>query len=325
MKLSREEEQMATNGTVGAVAGLWRFPVKSMRGEWLEQAELTEHGLVGDRAYALIDTVTGKVVSAKSVRLFPNLFGCRAAFVDPPRLGGELPPVQITLPDGTSVTSDSSDVDRVLSAYFRRDVTLARAAPDDFTIDQYHPDIEDVDPAGYRDTFVEQKLGSAFFAQAGLPSPLRTGSFMDLFPVSVLTTSTLEQLSELRPQSRFDQRRFRMNVIVDTQEGGFVENDWMGLELAIGEAVRLGVALPDPRCVMTTLAQEELPKDTEVLRTLTRHNRVQVGGAGLFPCAGVYAVVEAPGTMRVGDRVALPGSEVDSEQVPGPVREHPPT
>ena len=325
MKVSREEKQMATNGTVGAVAGLWRFPVKSMRGERLEQAELTEHGLVGDRTYALIDTDTGKVVSALSVRLFPDLFGCSAAFVEPPRSGSELPPVRIMLPDGTSVTSDSSDVDSVLSAYFRRDVTLARAAPDDFTIDQYHPDIEDVDPAGYRDTFVEQKLGSAFFAQAELPSPLPAGSFMDLFPVSVLTTSTLEQLSELRPQSRFDERRFRMNVIVDTEEGGFVENDWIGLELAIGEAVRLGVALPDARCVMTTLAQEDLPKDTEVLRTLAQHNRVQVGGAGLFPCAGVYAVVEAPGTMRVGDHVALPGSEVDSEQVPGPIQEHPPT
>ncbi len=96
-------------------------------------------------------------------------------------------------------------------------------------------------------------------------------------------------------------------------------------ELTIGDTVRLGVALPDPRCVMTTLAQEELPKDTGVLQTLTRYNRVQVGGAGLFPCAGVYAVVEAPGTMRVGDRVTLPGSEVNSEQVPGPVREHPPT
>jgi uncharacterized protein YcbX len=316
---------MATNGIVGAVAGLWRFPVKSMGGERLEQAELTEHGLVGDRAYALIDANTGKVVSAKSVKLFPDLFNCRAAFVEPPRSGGELPQVQITLPNGTSVTSDSSDVDRVLSAYFRRDVTLARAAPDDFTIDQYHPDIEDVDPAGYRDTFVEQKLGSAFFAQAGLPSPLPADSFLDLFPVSVLTTSTLEQLSELRPQSRFDQRRFRMNVIVNTKVGGFVENDWVDHELAIGEAVRLGVALPDPRCVMTTLAQEELPKDTEVLRTLTRHNRVQVGAAGLFPCAGVYAVVEVPGTLRVGDRVALPGSEVNSEQVPGPVREHPPS
>jgi uncharacterized protein len=316
---------MATNGIVGAVAGLWRFPVKSMGGERLEQAELTEHGLVGDRAYALIDANTGKVVSAKSVKLFPDLFNCRAAFVEPPRSGGELPPVQITLPNGTSVTSDSSDVDRVLSAYFRRDVTLARAAPEDFTIDQYHPDIDDVDPAGYRDTFVEQKLGSAFFAQAGLPSPLPADSFLDLFPVSVLTTSTLEQLSELGPQSRFDQRRFRMNVIVDTKEGGFVENDWVDHELTIGDAVRLGVALPDPRCVMTTLAQEELPKDTEVLRTLTRHNRVQVGAAGLFPCAGVYAVVEVPGTLRVGDRVALPGSEVNSEQVPGPVREHPPS
>jgi uncharacterized protein YcbX len=316
---------MATTGIVGTVAGLWRFPVKSMRGERLEQAELTEHGLVGDRAYALLDADTGKVVSAKSVRLFPDLFGCRATFGEPPRSEGELPPVQITLPDGTSVTSDSSDVDRVLSAYFRRDVTLARAAPDDFTIDQYHPDIKDVDPAGYRDTVVEQKLGSAFFAQAGLPSPLPDGSFLDLFPVSVLTISTLEQLSELRPQSRFDQRRFRMNVIVDTKEGGFVENDWIGHELAIGDAVRLSVALPDPRCIMTTLAQEELSKDTEVLRTLTQHNRVQVGAAGLFPCAGVYAVVEGPGTMRVGDRVALPGSSVNSEQVPGPVRGHPPS
>lgn len=296
---------MATSGIVGAIAGLWRFPVKSMRGEWLEQAELTERGLVGDRAYALVDTDTGKVVSAKSVRLFPDLLGCRAAFVEPPRSGGQLPPVRIALPDGTSVSSDSNDVDRVLSAYFRRNVTLARAAPDDFTIDQYHPDVEDLDPAGYRDTVVEQKLGSAFFAQAGLASPVPVGSFFDLFPVSVLATSTLEQLSKLRPQSRFDQRRFRMNVVVGTKEGGFVENDWLDHELAIGDTVRLSVALPDPRCVMTTLAQDELPKDTDVLRTLTRHNRIQVGAAGLFPCAGVYATVEAPGTMRTGDRVAL--------------------
>src|SRR4028118_49934 len=264
---------MTTNRAVGAVAGLWRFPVKSMRGERLEQTELTEHGLVGDRASALSDADSGRGVSARSTSLFPGLFDCQATFVEPPQPGSEAPPVRIALPDGPSVSSDSGDVDRVLSAYFQRDVTLARAAPDDFTIDQYHPDLEDVDPAGYRDTVVEQKLGSAFFAQVGLASPVPDGSFLDLFPVSVLTSSTLEQLSELRPQSRFDQRRFRMNVIVDTDEGGFVENDWIGHELAIGDAVRLGVALPDPRCVMTTLAPEELPKDTEVLRTATRHNR----------------------------------------------------
>jgi uncharacterized protein YcbX len=276
-----------------------------MRGEQLEEAEVTERGVLGDRAYAILDTDTGKVVSAKSVKLFPNLLDCKAVFVEPPRAGGKLPPVQISLPDGTSVTSDSGHVDGVLSAYFRRSVTLGQAAPDDFTIDQYHPDVEDADPAGHRNTVVAQKLGAALFAELGMESPVPVGSFFDLFPLSVLTTSTLTQLSELRPQTRFDQRRFRMNVIVDTERPGFIENDWVGSELGIGDGVRLKVALRDPRCVMTTLAQDELPQDTDVLRTLVRHNRIQVGDLGQFPCAGVYAVVAAPGTIRIGDSVVL--------------------
>src|SRR4028119_1001833 len=119
---------MATTGAVGAVAGLWRFPVKSMRGERLEQTELTGHGLVGDRAYALIDADTGKVVSAKSTRLFPGLFGCRATFVEPPPPGGEAPPVRIALPDGTSVSSDSGEADRGRRGPRHREATLARAA-----------------------------------------------------------------------------------------------------------------------------------------------------------------------------------------------------
>ena len=296
---------MATGTKIGSVAGIWMFPVKSMKGERVEQGEFTERGLLGDRAYALIDVDTGKVASAKSVRLFPDLFTCKAAFVEPPQLEGELPPVRITLPDGTAVTSESSDVDQVLSAFFGRDVTLARAAPDDFTIDQYHPDVEDADPGGHRDTVVEQRLGSAFFAEADLPSPVPVGSFFDLFPVSVLTTSTLNQLSQLQPSSEFDERRFRMNVIIETREAGFVENDWIGRELAVGDVLRLNVTMPDPRCVMTTLAQDELSRDTEVLRTLVRHNRLQVADAGLFPCAGVYAVVQVSGSLRTGDSVSL--------------------
>ena len=296
---------MASDGVVGTVAGLWRFPVKSMRGEQLEQAELTERGLVGDRTYALIDVDTGKVASAKSVRHFADLLACQAAFVEPPRASGAPPPVGITLPDGTIVRSDAVDVDRVLSAYVGRAVTLARAAPEDFTIDQYHPDVEDVDPSGYRDQVVEQKLGAAFFAEAGLPSPVPVGAFFDVFPLSVLTTSTLEQLNALRPETRFDERRFRMNVIVDTSDAGFVENRWVGRGLALGDAARIAVAMPDPRCVMTTLAQEELPNDTDVLRTLVRHNRLPIGDAGLYPCAGAYAVVQASGTLHIGDRVAL--------------------
>jgi uncharacterized protein len=296
---------MTANEIVGSVAALWRFPVKSMKGEQLDQAEFTAEGVVGDRAYALIDTVTGKVVTGQNPRLFPDLLACQAAFTESPRAGREMPSVGITLPDGTTVTSDSSDIDRVLSTYFGRDLTLARKAPDDFTIDQYHPDIAGLHPAGHRDTTVEQKLGSALFAQIGATSPVPVGSFFDVFPATVLTTSTLEYLSELQPESRFDQRRFRMNVIISTPEAGFVENDWIGRTLAIGNTVRLNVTLPDPRCVMTTLAQDDLLQDIDVLRTLARHNRIQVGDAGLFPCAGVYAVVVGLGMIRTGDCVAL--------------------
>jgi uncharacterized protein YcbX len=292
-------------GIAGSIAALWRFPVKSMRGERLDCAEITGRGLVGDRAYALIDVETGKVASAKSVRLFPDLLSCEAAFVEPPEPGCEVPPVRITLPNGTSVASGSSQTDGVLSAFFRRHVVLARSAPVDFTIEQYHPDIENLDPEGHRNIHLEQKLGSAFFAQAGLDSPVPAGSFFDLFPLTVLTTSSLGKLNKLQPESRFDQRRFRMNLIVETNEAGFVENGWIGRELAIGSVARVRVTLPDPRCVMTTLGQEDLPNDPKVLRTLVRHNRVEVGSAGQFPCAGAYAVVVRSGKICRGDAVRL--------------------
>jgi hypothetical protein len=291
--------------TVGSVAELWRFPVKSMKGEQLQEVTVTERGVLGDRAYALIDAHTGKVASAKSVKLFPDLLACRAAFVERPRAESGMPPVRIDLPNGSSVTSDSRDVDGALSAYFRREVRLARVAPDDFTIDQYHPNVEGVDPGGNRDTVVAQKLGAALFAALGMESPVPVGAFFDVFPLSVMTTSTLARLNELRPESRFERRRFRMNVIVRTERPGFVENDWVGRELGLGDGARINVAMLDPRCVMTTLAQEDLPQDTDVLRTLVRHNRLQVGTLGQFPCAGVYAVVAAPGTVRTGDRVTV--------------------
>lgn len=291
--------------TVGSIAALWRFPVKSMSGERLDAVELTPAGVLGDRAYALIDVETGKVVSAKSTRHFPDLLRCRAEFVDAPKRGEEMPPVRITLPDGRRVQSDASDVDQVLSDHFRRRVQLARVAPDDYTIDMYHPDIEGVDPGGRRDVMVEQKLGAALFGAIGAPSPVPAGSFLDVFPVSVMTTSTLARLSTLAPGSRMDERRFRMNVIVRTDQPGFVENEWVGRELALGAGARVAVASLDPRCVMTTLAQDDLPQDTEVLKTLVRHSRVELPGMGSYPCAGAYAVVVAQGEIRLADPVVM--------------------
>jgi uncharacterized protein YcbX len=275
-----------------------------MQGEQPASVELTEHGVVGDRVYALVDTGTGKVLSGKTPRLGTLLLSCQAAFIDSPGAGDALPPVQITLPDGTTVISDAPNADATLSGFFERDVTLKQGAPDDFTIDQYHPDVEGLDPQGHRDTVTESRLGAAFFAQLGIPSPVLAGSFLDLFPVSVLTTSTLAELGTHGPESRFDERRFRMNVVVDSAESGFVENGWMGRSLLLGDAVRLMIVLPDPRCVMTTLAQGDLAADNDILRTIVRHNRIEVAG-GHYPCAGVYAVVEGSGTVRAGDPVSL--------------------
>src|SRR6202795_4076006 len=207
---------MNSSEPVGTVRMLWRFPVKSMLGEQVDVAEVGKGGIVGDRGYAVRDRQTGKVASAKNPKLWPGLLGCRAAFIDPPRPGDECPPGRIALADGDSVLSDAPDASAVLSRFFGRDVELARAAQHGYTIDQYHPDEENYDPDGHRDEVVEARLGAAFFIERGLPSAVPERSFFDLFPLSVLTPRTCEQVGESEPKTRFSARRFRMNVIVDT-------------------------------------------------------------------------------------------------------------
>ena len=298
------ERLVPVSESVGTLRDVSRFPVKSMQGERLDVAELTPTGLLGDRAYALIDAESGKVLSGKTPGLGSRLLSCRATFVTPPVLGSEMPAVRITLPDDTEISSEDPGADAALSGFLGTAVQLERSAPEDFTIDCNDLDLEDQDPAEHRDTVTEIRLGAAYFAQAGMDSPLPVGSFLDLYPVSVISSSSLNRLGELSPESRWDPRRFRMNLVVDTPTPGFVENDWVGAEVQFGDVARIAVQLPDPRCVMTTLAQGDLPADRSILRSLVRHNRLKVGG-GLLPCVGVYAVVATPGTVRRGDRVAL--------------------
>ncbi len=106
---------MATATQVGSVVSIWRYPVKSMMGEDLNAVDVTERGLLGDRAYALVDSSDGKVASAKNPRKWPNLFDFRAALAETPTTGGKIPPVRITLPDGTLVTYHHSSPRRVVS------------------------------------------------------------------------------------------------------------------------------------------------------------------------------------------------------------------
>src|SRR2546422_9891801 len=113
-----------TQFEIGSVASLWRYPVKSMMGEELNATEVTERGLLGDRAYALVDNSDGKVATAKNPRKSPNLFDFRATFIEPPRISANAPPVRIILPDDTIATRQQSDLNHILSTALNRMVTL---------------------------------------------------------------------------------------------------------------------------------------------------------------------------------------------------------
>jgi uncharacterized protein YcbX len=268
-----------------SVVALWRYPVKSMMGEELNAAEVTERGLLGDRHFAVVDRSTGRIGGAKNPRKWGNFFDFRAAYVEPPQTGSKMPAVRITLPDGAVVTNEQGDLTQILSQAFGRDVTFEEAQHDErssgATAEEYWPDMDGLD---YRDTVTDWELPA--------------GTFFDIAVVHLLTTATIDRLRELYPEGRFEVRRFRPNLVVWTgpDEQGFVENDWIGHTVAIGDDVRLTITGPCPRCVMITLPQGDLPKDSGILRTAAQHNGVNVG---------VYASVVTGGTVRRGDPVTV--------------------
>ncbi len=264
-----------------SIASLWRYPVKSMQGEELNASEVTERGLLGDRVFALLDTSAGRVASAKNPRKWPNLFDYRAALVQPPHGGQPLPAVRITRPDGRVVSSEQGDRDSLLSAALGRTVTLVSAAPEGPVLEEYWPDLEGLP---HRDAVTDETMPK--------------GTFFDLATVHLLTTATIDRLRELYPQGRFEVRRFRPNIVVASapETKGFVEQEWVGRTLALGSEVRLQVTGPCPRCVMTTLAQADLPRDLGILRTAVQH----AGGH-----VGVYARVLHGGTVRQRDAVRV--------------------
>src|SRR6266508_1883867 len=271
----------AAQTAFSSVVSLWRYPVKSMMGEELNATEVTEHGLLGDRAYALVDSSDGKVATAKNPRKWPRLFDFRANFIEPPRAVAKTPPVRIALPDGTTVTSDHRDLNRILSDALNREVTLGLAQRGAVSAEEYWPDMEGLD---HRDAVTDFTLPE--------------DTVFDCAVVHLLTTATLDRLRELYPQGRFEVRRFRPSIVVQLANGvkDFVENAWSGRTVAIGDVVRLSVTSPCPRCVMTTLPQGDLPKDPGILRTAAQHNQVNVG---------VYAAVLQGGTIRRGDPVRI--------------------
>jgi uncharacterized protein YcbX len=273
---------------LGRVRDLWRYPVKSMRGEPLHAAQVSERGITYDRGYALLDLEKGKIASVKRPRLWGRLLQCQALVFSPDGA------VRIELADGQELLASQDDADAVLSGLTGRSVRLVRTPPPAPEIERYWPD---VDGLLLRDTVTSGRIGQ------GAPE----GTFFDYAPLHLMTTATLAHLQSLYPRGQVDPRRFRPNLVIETPDAmrGFVENEWVGRTLAIGAEVRLRVTDPSPRCVVPTLPQGELAEDIGILRAVAEHNRPAAPALDgkRLPSLGVYASVERGGVIRAGDTV----------------------
>ena len=272
-----------------------------MRGEALTEAELDESGVAGDRAHALLDVETGKVASAKDPRRWAALLGFAAAYVDAAASGA---PLVVVLPDGSRVGSDDADVDARLSGALGRSVRLVATPVAGAVYDDLWPDVEGMAPAEFisdTQTSTSDDGRPVSSLPVGLLAP---GTFQDVAPLTILTSASLASAAALAPDAQWDTKRFRPNLVLDVEGEGFLENEWSGRRIAVGEVV-VEVLFAAPRCVMTTLAQDGLPADRAILQTVARHNRVDVPGVGKFACLGAYATVVEAGRVSVGDAVRL--------------------
>ncbi|HET9566445.1 MAG TPA: MOSC domain-containing protein [Mycobacterium sp.] len=287
-----------------SVGRLWQYPVKSMQGEEVEQILLGPGGVAGDRAYGFVDVESGKLASAKRPKRFGALLDCRARFISPPTVDGAAPPVEVTFPDGTVVRSDGDDgaeLTRHTADLLGREVRLITTAPDGLAFDELVPQIDGVgeNPLEAMQAEPPDSEGDRFLQfPVAMAAP---GTMVDLAALHVLATSTLRRLADEYRDGDWDPRRMRPNILIDDGDGN--EDDWVFCDVHIGEQAVVHVVGPTPRCVMTTLAQPGLPKDSSVLKTIARVGRKEIHKVGQFPCAGSYAEVVTPGVVRRGDPI----------------------
>ncbi len=264
---------------VGVVDSLWRYPVKSMLGEKLDEVDVVSKGFLGDRAYALWDRETERIASAKNPKKWAKLLGFQAGFMSSPKPEASMPSVKFALPDGSTATSDNFDINTTLSQAVGRDVQLLSASPEAPSLDQYWPDIEGA-------------LNREVITQLFMPA----GTFFDSCPIHAITTATLAQLKKIYPEGDFEPCRFRPNILIDPTDpdATFVEDGWVGSKMFIGDRVCLSIDTSCPRCVVTTIAQLGLPTDLNILRTTTKHNKT---------IAGIRNSVLQEGVIRCGDQI----------------------
>lgn len=275
---------------VGVVQSICQYPVKSMAGVKLDKSRITKGGIVGDRNYALIDQTNQKVASAKVPLKWAHLLDLTATYIEQPQENKLLPDIRITSSDGLDVLSSSLKVNDVLSEYVGRQVSLSTTRPDNVSLERLDPISEDNSV---------MDIGSLMLAD----------KFSDYADIHLLTTASVEHLSMYSPDVHFDARRFRPNIVIDTntEESGFVENNWLGKTLCIGSSVRIQLTDPTPRCAIPTLAIEGLEKDMDVLKTIVKHSKREVPflDNAIKPCMGIYGFLVQDGVAAINDPVYI--------------------
>jgi uncharacterized protein len=235
------------------VTQLWRYPVKSLQGERLDAADVDEHGLVGDRRWALFDLETGNGLTARRV---PELLLASARLHPDGSVG-------IRLADGTETTDDVA-----LSRWLGRDVTLRAAA----------------------DTGEAPTYENPLVADDGAESEWSTWQGpTEVFHDSTRTNVSLCSEATLARFAPIDEvRRFRFNVLLDGTDGS--EDTLIAGPARLG-SVRVDVTKPIARCVMVTRPQPGgIERDTSVLKRINRERASCLGIGALVRSPGTIAV-----------------------------------
>ncbi len=302
--------EVAPTSTV-TVNEIWRYPVKSMGGEQINAAAVGDRGLHADRMWAVRDPALGAISTA---RRLPALLACTARYArDPSDMRaepGHAPEVIITLPDGEEISSADRKVHVQLSELVGREVRLEplpaltqkerHRAPRETKADlRAKFGLAEDEPMPDLSLFPLRKLAEL----ARYVTPV--GSYVDAYPLHLITHASLTTMAEKAPQADFDVKRFRPNLLIETgADGELPENAWCGTAIEGSEVILRG-EIPTIRCVMPTREQRGLEADADVLRTVAAHAE---------RCLGIYATVERAGEIAVGEELRVRPSDRPSRR-----------
>ena len=258
---------------IGKIESLWRYPVKSMRGEELEEAFVGFSGLYGDRLYAFKSAASPEGFPYLTAREQRQMLRYRPSFR---HSGKAAQPINLAQAEelGPGLTPLYADPSELV-------VEVETPTGEVLAVD---------DPA------LARSLREGIGSEHELTLLRSERAMTDCRPVSMFAIQTARQISE-ELGADIDKRRFRANIYMDlgTAEG-FAEDGFVGRRLHIGSKAVISILERDPRCAMITLDPDTGESDPKVLRAVAQ---------GHESMAGIYGAVLVEGMIRRGDEIEL--------------------